>query len=166
MAKQAGDKVGQVVTEFASGVGHGIDKSMDVAVELSPKLTAEGISNTVAKSIGMNPNEKGISVYLIAAKELNAKLLAKAMDKQGQEIGRSIVDAYFQTDDAQYIKFIFNKEMDTQLVDKYTIDIKEILLKPPATTQEPQDQSQDQTEDNQASSSTKTPADPAQTPSP
>ena len=125
VAKKAGDKVGQVVTEFASGVGHGIDKSMEVTVEISESLALKGIETTVSKSLGMNAaNEKGISVYFIANKQLNTSLIARAVNDKGQEVGRSVVDVHFQEDDAAYVKFLFNKEMDTQLVQKYKIDIK------------------------------------------
>lgn len=125
VAKQAGDKVGQVVTEFASGVGQGVDKSMEVTVELSEALTGRGVEMTMSKSLGMDPTRKGISVYLISSQPLKTSLMAKALNKEGQEIGRSVVDVEFGADDAQYVAFPFDAKMDTQLVERYHIDIKE-----------------------------------------
>jgi hypothetical protein len=125
LADQAGTKMGETLTDFASGVGKGVDKQMMVNVELSKTLTDQGISHTVAKSLGINPsNTKGISVYLIASKALKSKLITKALAKDGQEIGRSVVEADLAADDAKYVTFEFDREMDTQLVDKYTIDVK------------------------------------------
>ncbi len=130
-AKNAGAKVGEAVTEFATGMGKGIDKKMTVNAELSAGLKEKGISMTIAKGSGLDHASKGISVYLIAAKPLKAKLIAKAMNEAGQEIGRSVVDVNFVADDAKYIIFKFHEEMDTQLVKKYFIDIKSILTDEP-----------------------------------
>jgi hypothetical protein len=128
MAKRAGNSVGEAVTDFASGVGKGVDKQMAVNVELSKSLGDNGLSKTIAKSAGIDlskPNGKGgILVYLIAAKPFKSKLIARALTKEGQEIGRSTVDVEFAADDAKYVNFVFGNEMDRQLVDKYVIDIK------------------------------------------
>jgi hypothetical protein len=129
-AKRAGSAVGEAVTDFASGVGKGVDKQMSVNVELTKALSDKGLSKSVAKSTGIDvlgpdvKKSKGISVYLIAAKAFKAKLVAKALAEDGQEIGRSTVDIDFAADDAKYVTFTFDREMDTQLVVKYVIDAK------------------------------------------
>jgi hypothetical protein len=126
VAKRAGSTVGEAVTDFASGVGKGVDKQMTVTVELSKQLTDKGVSKTIAKSAGIAPSKPkgGISVYLLAAKPLKAKLIAKAVTGEGQEIGRATVDVEFSADDAKYVNFSFDPEMDRQLVAKYVIDLK------------------------------------------
>ncbi len=125
VARKAGSKVGETLTAFASGVGKGIDKQMVVTAELSEELTKQGITKTISKAIGMDhQNQKGISVYFIAKAELKAKFIAKAVNKEGMEIGRSVVDVEFAIDDAKYVTFQFDGDMDTQLVDKYLIDLK------------------------------------------
>jgi hypothetical protein len=125
LAKQAGSKVGETITDFASGVGKGVDKQMLVTVDLAKPLVEAGVAKTVAKSTGMNPDQpRGITVYLTASKPLKAKLVAKALSKDGQEVGRSVVDVEFTADDAKYVTFKFDREMDSQLVDKYLIDLK------------------------------------------
>lgn len=128
VAKKTGAKVGEAVTEFATGMGKGIDKQMTLNAELSPGLKEKGISMTIAKG----DMTKRISVYLIASKPLKAKLIAKAINESGQEIGRSVVDVNFAADDAGYTIFTFHEKMDTQLVKKYFIDIKSILPEEPA----------------------------------
>ena len=124
-AKRAGSKVGETLTDFASGLGKGIDKQMVVNVELSAKMTQRGITRSIAKAIGMDhPGTKGITVYFVAKDPFNGKLIAKALDKDEVEIGRCVVDVEFATDDAKYVTFEFDAEMDTQLVAKYLVDLK------------------------------------------
>lgn len=126
VAKTAGSKVGEAVTDFALGVGKGFDKKMVVKVELSPLLVEKGLSTTVAKWIEPTTaaSDKGISVYVIATKALKGRFVAKALTEKGVEIGRSTTDAEFKDDDAKYVQFRFGSDMDTQLVAKYLIDIK------------------------------------------
>ena len=68
--------------------------------------------------------ENGITVYFLAAGPFKGKLVAKATNKEGQEIGRSVVDVEFSADDAKYVSFPFPEEMDAQLVQEYRVDIK------------------------------------------
>ncbi len=99
---------------------------MTVDVELAAALTEQGISKTVAKGVGFQDIDKGkgISVYFIAQKEFKSTLVARALNKEGQEIGRAAADVDLGADDAAYVTFTFPSEMDTQLVQKYVIDIK------------------------------------------
>jgi hypothetical protein len=124
MAKRAGGKVGETLTDFASGVGKGVDKQMAVNVELSDEVTKQGLSKTIAKSRGMDSDKRGISVYFIAKVAFTGRLVAKALNEEGQEIGRSVVDVEFTSDDAKYVPFVFDDEMDARLVQKYVVDIK------------------------------------------
>ncbi len=54
-----------------------------------------------------------------------SKLIAKALTNEGQEIGRSVQEVEFTADDAKYVTFAFASEMDSQLVDKYLLDVKQ-----------------------------------------
>jgi len=123
LANRAGSKVGETLTDFASGIGKGIDRQMIVNVELSRNLADEGITKTISKAGGIG--ERSISVYLISEKPFKAKLIARALDRDGQEIGRSTADVELAADDAKYVTFSFYDEMDTQLVARYAIDLKE-----------------------------------------
>jgi hypothetical protein len=124
-AKTVGNKVGQTLTNFAKGVGQGIDKEMTVETELSQELIDQGISKTISKSSGIDhPDQKGITLYLNSKNAFKATLIAKAFNAEGQEIGRSTADPDMAQDDAKYVTFTFDNEMDTQLVKKYIISIK------------------------------------------
>jgi len=122
VVKQAGSKVGEALTEFASGVSKGVDTKMVVAVELTPAVTAKGLSRTVAKSLGMD-GDKGFSTYIVSKAPFRGTLVAHALGGSGEEIGRARQGVSFEKDDAKYVTFKFQPEMDTGLVAKYVIDL-------------------------------------------
>ena len=122
VVKQAGSKVGEALTEFASGVSKGVDTKMVVAVELTPAVTAKGLSRTVAKSLGMD-GDKGFSTYIVSKAPFRGTLVARALGGSGEEIGRARQGVSFERDDAKYVTFKFQPEMDTGLVAKYVIDL-------------------------------------------
>jgi hypothetical protein len=123
VAKKAGSKVGETLTEFASGVGAGVDTKMKIPVELSAALEAKGLKRTVAKSLAVAGEEKGFTVYLMAREPLSGHLLARAYEKDGSEIGRSRVEVHLGADDAKYVDFTFDSQMDANMVAKYVIDL-------------------------------------------
>jgi hypothetical protein len=122
IANKAGDSVGQALTDFAGGMGKGIDKQMIIKVELSSKLQEKGLSVSVSKQDSLI--EKTIVLYFIAARDFEGILLAKGLNKGGQEIGRATTEVNLKQDEAEYTYFKFHKEMDSQLVDHYVVDIK------------------------------------------
>ncbi len=122
VAKQAGEKVGSLVTEFAEGAGKGIDQKMQVNVTLSEEFGAHGMRYTVAKQD--NLAEKSVVIYFIADKAFKGQVQMKALNASGEEIGRSIADVDFAADDAQYVTFTFNTELDTQMVATYSATLK------------------------------------------
>ena len=52
------------------------------------------------------------------------------MNAEGEEIGRSTVDIEWTAADAKYVSFAFQSEVDTQLVDKYVVEVGESVPKP------------------------------------
>lgn len=120
VAEKAGTTVGEALTDFASGVGEGVDRRLEVTVELSTRCSEAGLSKTVAKSLGL---KEGITVYFTSEKPFTGQMVAKAINEDGQEVGRSKIDVEFEADDAQYVTFPFDSQMDSQLVEKYLVDI-------------------------------------------
>ncbi|MFM8727926.1 MAG: hypothetical protein ACKON9_22695 [Planctomycetaceae bacterium] len=117
-----GQTIGQNVTEFAQGVGTGVDKQLQVDIELSPDLTKAGLSHTIAKQkTSIDDPQKAISIYLLSANAIKCTLIAKAYNADDQEIGRATSEVEFAEDDAQYIAFTFPAEMDRQTVKVYKI---------------------------------------------
>ena len=123
-AKKAGRAVGETLTDFANGVGTGVDKRLEVAVELGESIERLGLEKTVSKNTGLDNSSKGIAIYFISQRPVNAQLIAKALNTEHQEIGRSVVSVEFTADDAKYVTFDFDGQMDRQLVQKYTIEAR------------------------------------------
>jgi hypothetical protein len=116
LAKSAGSKVGEALTNFGSGVGAGIDAARSVPVELTSELAERGLTRTVSKW-----EKGGLCVYVIARDTVASKVMAKALNKDGDEIGRSKIELALDADDAKYVTFTFPPEMDAQLVTRYVI---------------------------------------------
>jgi hypothetical protein len=123
MAKKAGETIGQQLTDFTKGVGKGIDQKMSVEIALRPEVVALGLTNTIAKSLGLDASKKGISVYFIASQSVSNTLVARALNADGAEVGRSKKLVAMQKDEATYITFEFDGEMDTAMVRKYAIGL-------------------------------------------
>jgi hypothetical protein len=122
LANQAGESVGRHLTDFTKGVGKGIDQKMAVEVSLRPEVLALGLTNTIAKSLGMG-STNGISVYFIASQSVSNTLVARALNAEGLEIGRNKKLLVLQKDDAAYLTFEFDKEMDSAMVKQYSIGL-------------------------------------------
>jgi hypothetical protein len=123
LAKKTGEKVGQQLTDFTKGIGKGIDQQMMVQVSLSPQVQALGLTNTIAKSHGLGSRTNGISIYLIASHSVSNTLIARALTAEGVEVGRSRKLLVMQKDDATYVTFDFESQMDMAIVKKYEIGL-------------------------------------------
>ena len=125
LASKAGSQIGESLSDFASGIGEGVDQKAMVKVELLEKMSKRGLGKTVAKGLGLNPGgDKGVSVYVTSKTPFEGMLIAKALNKEGLEIGRSLAGVVLEEDDAKYVRFVFEGDLDSQLVDTYTIDIR------------------------------------------
>lgn len=116
--RSAGAGVGRGVTDFTSGVGSGVDEGVLVNLKFTDDATKQGLATTTAKRSG-----KKINVYVTSRAPFNGQLIAKAFNKEGGEIGRSVIPVTFIASDAKYVQFVFPNEMDTQLVHEYRIDV-------------------------------------------
>jgi hypothetical protein len=123
-AKQAGKAVGKSVTDFASGLGKGMDSSLLVNVSAASEMEPQGLSITTAKWTTVEGNKKAISIYVISKNTFKGTLVAKAFSKEDKEIGRALADVDFGADDAKFTIFKFDEDTDTQLVDKYVVGIR------------------------------------------
>ena len=65
-----------------------------------------------------------LDVYLISENEATGEVLAKALNVQGQEIGRAKVLLNLLKDDAKMLSFTFDSSLDLDLVTKYLIDFR------------------------------------------
>jgi hypothetical protein len=123
IADKAGESVGRHVTDFTKGVGRGIDQKMTIEVVLSPEVQALGLTNTVAKALGLETTKKGFTVYLISQQSVSNTLVARALSADGLEIGRAKKEVTLQKADAAYVTFEFDGQLDSQLVKRYAIGL-------------------------------------------
>lgn len=120
-----GDQVGRSATDLARGVARGVDTALEVPIELTADVTALGLEQTWAKHAKFDgPEGKQITVYFVSKQPVQANLLARALNADGKEIGRALAVVEFASDDAQHVTFSFDKQMDSQLVQKYVIGLK------------------------------------------
>ena len=122
LAKKVGEVIGQQATDFTKGVGKGIDQQMMVQVSLTPQVQVLGLTNTIAKSLGIG-STNGISIYFIASQSVSNTLVARALNASGVEVGRTRKLVVMQKDDATYINFNFDDQMDTAMVKRYEIGL-------------------------------------------
>jgi len=122
LANKAGEALGKQVTDFTKGVGKGIDQKMMVAVSLRPEVQALGLTNTIAKSLGIGTTN-GISIYFIASQDISNTLAARALNADGVEVGRVKKLVVMKKDDATYVTFNFEEQMDAGIVKRYEIGL-------------------------------------------
>ena len=84
-----GEQVGETITDFAKGVGRGVDNSLEVAVELTEPVSELGLRTTVAKTGGGvgGMDKKTLTVYFIASRPVKTRLLARALNADDDEVG-------------------------------------------------------------------------------
>lgn len=123
LANKAGETVGEHLTEFSKAVGKGVDNKLLVNVVLAPEVQALGITHTTAKALDMDISKKGITVYLIASKDVDTTLKARALNAEGAEIGRAKVPVKLAKDEAAYFTVEFPKEMDSMMAKEYRIGL-------------------------------------------
>jgi len=122
IAKKVGEVIGQQATDFTKGLGKGIDQQMMVQVSLTPQVQVLGLTNTIAKSLGIG-STNGISIYFIASQNVSNTLVARALNAGDVEIGRARKLVVMQRDDATYLTFNFEDQMDTAMVKRYEIGL-------------------------------------------
>jgi hypothetical protein len=120
---KTGEAVGEKLTDFTKGVGKGIDQRMMVAVVLSSDVQAMGLTHTIAKSLGLGESKPGISIYFIASRPVSTMLVVRALNAEGAEIGRAKAKIELGKDDASYVSFEFDRQMDTATVQKYSVGL-------------------------------------------
>ncbi|HFK2919237.1 hypothetical protein [Stenotrophomonas beteli] len=119
VSQKAGSAISGTAADFVAGLGEGVDKRMNVTLQADPGLAARGLTVTLGKSRGLG--SKDAAVYVVADKAFKGKLVARALDADGTEIGRASAEVEFAADDARYVTFQFNEEMDSQLVRTYAV---------------------------------------------
>jgi len=119
-ATKAGEIVGGSARSFGDGVGEGIDKSGNMALQLSEELANAGVklgAHTISSTDEGNDNK--LSIYFIFEKDFQKTVVIKVLNKQQVEVGRIKQEVKGKKDEATYIDFVFDPR--TNIDPKYTI---------------------------------------------
>lgn len=118
---KGGEVVGKTAAEFIEGVSEGVDKTLDLKIELSKDLLDNGIS-TGTFSTSHDKNKSVLTLYLIFEKDFDLTISAKAFDKSQLEIGRTKLEVKGKAGEAGYYHFEFDEE--TNFESKCTVTIE------------------------------------------
>ena len=115
-------KAGQAVSEVAKGVSKGVKSSYGVTITKkdSNALKTIDIGKVILKS--KDGTDNLLSIYFIFNKDFSRKLLIKAYDNKGLEMGRSGQPVKGKKDEARFIDFIFDKRTNIDNDSKITIE--------------------------------------------
>lgn len=104
------EKIGETAGDMVKGIETGVKKARAINLNYTKSLTEKGISNG---KVTLRNDKEGtdnlLSVYLIFSKKFRGKIVAKAYDNQGLEMGRSSIRVEAQDGDAGFYDFHFDK---------------------------------------------------------
>jgi hypothetical protein len=105
------EKIGETAGSMVKGIETGVKKARAINLTYTETLINKGISNgkVTLKSDKDGGTDNLLSVYLIFSKRFKGKVLAKAYDNQGLEMGRSSIKIDAQDGDAGFYDFHFDK---------------------------------------------------------
>jgi hypothetical protein len=105
------EKIGETAGDMVKGIETGVKKARAINLSYTESLTEKGISNgkVTLKNDKAGGTDNLLSVYLIFSKKFRGKILAKAYDNQGLEMGRSSIKVDAQDGDAGFYDFHFDK---------------------------------------------------------
>jgi hypothetical protein len=130
LAEKGGKEIGEGLGNLVTGMAAGIDETMTVSFVLSEEMTKKGLNGTVAKTVlGVNDG-KALAFYLTSENKLSLTLMAKALNKDGLEIGRAKTNVDFDLEDGKYVEFTFDDHMDRAHVQVYKLSIAAALPEP------------------------------------
>jgi hypothetical protein len=105
------EKIGETAGSMVKGIETGVKKARAINLTYTERLIEKGITNgkVTLKSDKSGGTDNLLSVYLIFSKRFKGKVLAKAYDNQGLEMGRSTIKIDAQEGDAGFYDFYFDK---------------------------------------------------------
>lgn len=121
---QTGKAVGVGVATFTSGVVEGVgsaipDPTKGAAVEVSEELKQMGVAvNGVECKFG------DFTAYIVNEKPLAGRLIVKAIDEQGKEIGRASTPAKFEARGGQLVKFPMDSSISLKSAKRFELSYK------------------------------------------
>jgi hypothetical protein len=107
---EGSEKAGRAVGEIARGVSSGVDQAFEIQPETDSAFRLRGLSlGKVQLGNDGEGTDNRLSVYLIAAKPMDAKIAARVFDSKGLEMGRCIAPVKMSAGEARFVDFVFDK---------------------------------------------------------
>lgn len=123
---KSGEVVGKSAGEFFSGVGEGVEKTLDCKVILSDELKNKGLSTGVYTIESSTAGAQNVfTLYFIFAKDFSGEVQARVKDPSGAEKGRVTRSISDKAGNAGYTEFAFDPR--TNIESKNVIELS--LLK-------------------------------------
>lgn len=124
IANKVGSTIRGTIGELADGFMTKGDERDLLIVELTTNPNLQHLTITNAKpasffDVGL---KNGITCYIVSDTAFNGKLVAKAYDKEGKELGSSEQIVFLDQNKGKELIFDFPRALKTHLVDKYVID--------------------------------------------
>ena len=118
-AKSASKGIGDIIKGINSGMSESISNSKVIP---EPTFEANFEECKAEKIYGADTDkQKKVTIYLIAKKDFNGKLLLKAFNSDKKEIGRSSLEVSIKKDDAKYVDFSFDERTHLLQTEYFTI---------------------------------------------
>ena len=89
------------------------------SVSLASSVLDKGITMTSSKT-----EQTKVEVYLVTTTSVEGELLAKALNVQGKEIGRSKQILNLGKDDAKLVTFTFDASVNLEEVTRFMLDFR------------------------------------------
>ncbi len=128
-AKKTINKAGEVVavgtSEFAKGVGNGIDKNRPYNYDTASLNTA-GISlqRVIIGADSNRASDNKLSCYFVFKNAIDGDIAVMLNDKNGFEYGRTTTHVKAAAGSGQYVDFIFDKRTDITGESKMSFSVK------------------------------------------
>jgi len=120
---KVGDVTGQAVGQFVAGVSHGVEKAIDVHVELPAGLASKGIkfgkSSVTSDSSG---SDNLLLLYVIFDQDFSGQFTAKAFDNKNQEMGRASQLVSGKKNEARFFEFHFGERTNIDSDSRLTVE--------------------------------------------
>lgn len=121
---KGGEMAGKAGAEIADGVRKGVEKSFANLVEATPELAGKGIELGRIIVTGTDSTSDNIvSVYMIFHNDFKSKVIARAVDENKNEFGRTSVDVIAAANEARYIEFVFDRRTNLDRNDKIILEL-------------------------------------------
>jgi hypothetical protein len=113
------------VGEVVKGAAKGLDKSLaEVKLEVAPELAAKGVRverGSRLASAASQPARKGVTIYVVYDQPFGGKLLVRALDDGGKELGRALAEVKQPAGAAGYVDFAFDERTPIEAVNRYAV---------------------------------------------